>query len=376
MMNFEDALSCVLSHTLKKRVLKINPLLSNGMVLKEDLKAERPFPPFDRVAMDGIAVSSIADKNFESEGMQYAGDSRKKLNKNKCLEVMTGAVLPQGAQAVIRYEDLDKKNGVFVLKPNICIKAYQNVHRKGEDAKKGDVLVSSNTRLTPSIISLIASLGKKDISVEQPFKINVLATGDELVSNESKPKKHQIYSSNAEAIFAATGAKANLFYATDNLTSIHLGMEKGLEKADILIISGGVSFGEKDLVPLALQKFGVTKIIHGVLQKPGKPFWFGKKQHQLVFGLPGNPIAMLVCLYLYVLPLLGHRQEIITVLGEDIALHSKLAHFRLVKIVECNAYPVQSSGSGDLVALAKSDGFILPKTGEKGEIVRSWLWRV
>ena len=133
--------------------------------------------------------------------------------------------------------------------------------------------------------------------------------------------------------------------------------------------------GPKDLVREALEQVGVEKIFYGVWQKPGKPLWFGKTQTgQLVFGLPGNPAAMLISLYVYVLPLLGKEREIHAILGENISLAGKYSRFVLCVVSQGIAHPISSNGSGDLVSMAKADGFILPLAGKQGETVRLWLW--
>lgn len=377
MISFEEALACVLSHAPKLGTIKVSLLDAVSCILKEDLWATRPFPPFDRVAMDGIAVNALDGTSFKSDGVQYAGERQRILkNKGACCEVTTGAILPRNAQAVIRAEDLEKTDGLFRLKPGVKISPYQNIHRKGSDAEKHALLLSKGAILTPPCIALIASLGMKEVLVQKPPRIAILSTGDELIAIGSEPKPHQIFSSNAEAIFAATGSRAKMLYAKDSLESIQRALEEGLEDADLLIISGGVSFGGKDLVPAALEKAGVEELFHGVWQKPGKPFWFGKtKRGQPVFGLPGNPAAMLVSLYLYVLPLLSLAKETDTILGEEVGpLSTKYAHFILAKIDRSQAVPLRSNGSGDLVSLAKADGFILPSTGKKGEMVRLWKW--
>lgn len=376
MITFENAYALVQEHAPTAHLEVIPVVDAWKRTLKEDIKAERPFPPFDRVAMDGIAIYSLTAKTFEVEDVQYAGQTQKSLkDKCKCLEVMTGSILPKKTRAVIRYEDLIKTENSFVLKPGARVAPYQNVHRRGSDAKKGDIVLVKNTRLSIPHISLLASLGKREVLVEAPFKVAILATGDELVTDVSA-EQHQLYSSNVEAIFAILGPHAKIFHVGDDLPLICTKIKQGLQRNDILIISGGVSVGKKDLVPQALEKLKVKNIFHGVAQKPGKPFWFGKTSNgKLVFGLPGNPIAFLISFYIYILPILQKTDALWTILEEDIpSLSTNKVTFVLVKILDGKAYPIKTNGSSDLISLAKSDGFILPIQGKRAEVTRLWRW--
>lgn len=378
MIDFQDACNTILSHLPQKNGEKIALLSASGRILRQSFYAINDFPPYHRVAMDGIAISSLNERKYRRIGLQCAGSPSILLrNKTDCVEVMTGAIVPEGALAVVRYEELDQERNYYILKEGVKPILYQNIHLMGSDAKKGDLIFSENSRLTPAAIALIASLGCTEVLVEKQLRLSILSTGSELICPPFIRSEHQIYSSNLEAIFAALGRKSvRCLRANDNLSIICKTIQEGLDNKDVLIISAGVSLGKKDLVPIALQQMGIKKIIHGVSQKPGKPFWFGMtSKNQLVFGLPGNPIAMMVCLYLYVLPLLNGKQDLPAVLGKKIAIKSNLSHFILVKKFGINVYPVSSSGSGDLVALGNSDGFILANKGEVGEIVRLWLWK-
>jgi molybdopterin molybdotransferase len=353
---------------------------SVGRVLAEDLVADRDFPPFDRVTMDGIAIHFDSFQNgqkvFSIENTQAAGAPSLNLtDKKHCIEVMTGAMLPEGCDTVIRYEDLkieDKKAEILIQN----IDFQQNTHKKGSDKKQNDVLKTKGQKITAAEISTAATIGKTTLQVIKKPKVAVISTGDELVDIPDTPLPYQIRRSNVYAIAAlledAFKIEAQLFHFIDDKALIVKGLEAILNDFDVVVLSGAVSEGKFDFVPNALNDLGVQKLFHKVSQRPGKPFWFGKLENKaVVFALPGNPVSTFMCACRYVLPFIEASMGIESVrisgmLIEDVIFKPDLTYFVPVKIISYHHTPIvralTGNGSGDLANLNEADGFLeLPK---------------
>lgn len=344
-----------------------------GRVLAEEIKADRDFPPFNRVAMDGIAIQSKAfhaDKTFFIEGIQAAGAHQQKLQQEaNCLEVMTGAVLPEGADAVIRYEDIEVKNQSASVKLE-NVHAGMNIHAQGLDARKGDVLLSPGQLISPAEVSLMASVGAHNTEVFEFPKTALLSSGDEMVEITMQPKPYQIRRSNVYALQAAmqqSGWNSNDYHVADDKAQVKEKLSYLLQENDVLILSGGVSKGKFDFIPETLADLGVKKLFQGVSQRPGKPFWFGSVGNKVVFALPGNPVSTFLCYYKYIKPWIlsqmGVQQTKHTaILTNDFQFHPPLTHFLQVAIrIEqglLNATPIPGGGSGDFVNLKAVNGFL------------------
>jgi molybdopterin molybdotransferase len=386
MISVKEALKIVEENAFTPNISAVPLLESVNKILAEDITADRDFPPFNRVAMDGIAIAKNAEQ-FKIEGIQYAGEAQKALqNPENCMEVMTGAVLPLGCNTVIRYEDIEitEVDGVKNAKITIPleeIKEGQNVHQQGSDRKMGDVLFHKGLNISPSEIAVMASVGKASVKVEIPPKVAVISTGDELVDITENPLPYQIRMSNSYMLSAAldrVGVKANLYHLTDDKDELFSKLQDILANHDILLLSGGVSAGKKDFIPEILANLGVKKLFHKVAQKPGKPFWFGKTDEgKTVFALPGNPVSTFLCFCKY---FLNSKSEQV-VLDKDVFFKPELTYFVPVKTYfesgKLMAKPYEGSGSADFANLTDCDGFVeLPaeskefKQGEVFEFVR------
>ncbi len=346
-----------------------------GRVLAEPVKADRDFPPFDRVAMDGIAVNyeAIAAgwEGFRVEGLQPAGQPRLTLKNDKnCIEVMTGAMLPIGCDTVIRYEDVTVVHEMAKLKIRSVTRG-QHVHPRAQDAKRGDTILSPGAQLSPGEIALLATVGWLECAVYRFPKTAIVSTGDELVDIHDRPLPHQIRRSNSYALRAALqvlGCPADLFHLPDDQNVMEPQLEKLLKTYELIILSGGVSKGKFDHVPAALKIVGVQTIFHQVSQKPGKPLLFGTTARQVIFGLPGNPVSSFLCFYRYIQPWLLQAMGMTipakqAVLADSVDLKSPdLTHFLQVSVKQEDgklmAYPIPGGGSGDLVNLGKVTGFL------------------
>lgn len=396
MITVEQAEEIVLSNTIKPNTEKVTLESALSRILAEDLLADRDFPPFDRVTMDGIAIAYEQIKggriSFRIEQRVPAGKPQVRLeNAENCAEVMTGAMLPIGTDTVIRYEDLDIIDNIATVnEPQIQI--WQNVHKQGIDRREGEVIVPKGRVITPAEIGVAATIGKHQLMVQKNLRAMVIATGEEIVQVNETPLPYQIRTSNSYALQAGLiswGVETSTVLLPDDQQIIEQRIKEYLEEYDVLVLSGGVSAGKYDFVPAALENQGVRKLFHKVSQRPGKPFWFGVKNRKAVFALPGNPVSTFMCLHRYVRPWLnacaGIPSDSLTAeLTSDFSVNVELTFFLLVTLEISpdggyKATPVKGNGSGDLASLADADAFMeLPLGKEifsKGERYRIWPYR-
>ena len=378
MISVEQALQIILNSTQDFGVEEIPFINSVDGILKEDIFADRDFPPFHRVAMDGIAIDFNSFKNgqrsFLIEGIQPAGSAPINLKKSKnCIEVMTGAVLPNGTNTVIRYEDVTIANGRATITIDAVINK-QNIHQKGKDKLKGDLLIAKNTVISSAEIGVLATVGKSVVKVAKPPKVLILSTGDELVEVAETPLAHQIRRSNVftlVSLLERIKIPSETTHITDNKAMLKQQVAGFLKAYDVLLFSGAVSKGKFDFLPEVFEELGVEKLFHQVAQRPGKPFYYGKTATCSVFGFPGNPISTFVNCLVYFYPwyyqsvALPPKKEN-AILAEDVEFKPNLTYFMQVKLSyrfgHLIATPVQGNGSGDLASLATTDAFIqLPK---------------
>lgn len=395
MVSVSEASSIIQSHLYKPTIEKVATTEALDRVLAESVQADRDFPPFNRVAMDGIAIQYDqfikGRKSFIIEGIAQAGQPKKKLhNSENCLEVMTGAPLPDNTDTVIRYEDIEIKDSKATLTiPTLSEK--QNIHPQGQDAKQHDILLSAGARLSSAEIALIASVGMSNVSVWSLPKAAIISTGDELVDIQDKPEAHQIRRSNSYALQAALkdlGCGANLFHLPDTKETLEKELKAILNDHELLILSGGVSKGKFDFVPEVLNALGVKKHFHKVTQKPGKPFWFGSVGNKTIFALPGNPVSTFMCFYKYIKPWLMRSlgqtaHENFALLANDFQFDGDVTYFLQVNVTNKKgsliAQPNPGGGSGDFANLKAVNAFLeLPKDQshfKKGEAFPVYFFR-
>ncbi|QNL20970.1 molybdopterin molybdotransferase MoeA [Hyphobacterium sp. CCMP332] len=371
---------------------------SVGRIIREDIIADRDFPPFDRVTMDGIAIRYNAiekgEKDFSIRGAAAAGDPQKSLReKGACLEVMTGAIMPDGLDTVVPYEKIEIREGKAYLKTEE-IKYKQNIHFRVEDRRKGDVLIKSGMKISAAEIGLCATVGKSVVKVSRLPKTIIISTGKELVGINDKPEAHQIRESNVYAIQALlkkVQIEANTMHLPDDYDTIIKILKELLNEFEIIILSGGVSKGKFDFIPNALEELGLKKCFHRIAQRPGKPFWFGTLENKVsVFALPGNPVSSFLCINYYFFDWLNgsieayKNQRPLAKLGRDIEFKADLTYFLEVNLeytekAELIAFPNKGNGSGDLANLTNNSAFtILPRGREiykKGEVFPVLIYR-
>lgn len=398
MITVEEATRLICQDRIELATEKVALPNAIGRLLAEPLLADRDFPPFHRVTMDGIAIHFSAfeagNRSFAIEAMQTAGMPVLSLqNAHHAVEVMTGAVLPIGTDTVIRYEDLEIQDNLAKLAIPTITKG-QNIHPQGSDKKAGELLVPQGRMLSAAEIGIAATIGKPNLLVKKLPEIAMISTGDEIVPVDKTPLPHQIRSSNASAIAALLSKwhiNVETFHLPDQSEKMAAALAGYLQKFDAILLTGGVSEGKLDYVPGVLAALGVEKIFHKVQQKPGKPLWFGKsKEGTTVFALPGNPVSALMCAVRYVEPWLRANlslppiQKEGAILKEEVLFKPDLTYFVQVQLEKEEngclwAKPIEGKGSGDLANLVAADGFLeLPAaqtTHSSGAVYPLWKYR-
>jgi len=280
-------------------------------ILREDVLSDADSPPFDKAIRDGFAVR-VEDLDSIPVVLSVVGESRAGLAANvtvergQCCEIMTGAPLPAGSNAVVMVENTERvsPNSVRILRG---VRENEGLLRRGAEARQGELILRSGRRIGLADLGLLAGNGKSTVLVSAKPSVAVIATGDELVEVEETPKPDQIRNSNSYTICAQVeeaGARPTaLGIARDDLDDLRRKICQGLEQ-DILIVSGGVSVGKYDLVEKVFAEFGVEVLFDKIAMKPGKPTVFGHRGQTYVFGLPGNPISTMVAFHMFVRPLI------------------------------------------------------------------------
>ncbi|NVN05588.1 molybdopterin molybdotransferase MoeA [Asaia spathodeae] len=377
-----DAAETLIGEALRPFPTETIPLgQAAGRILRQNVTAERALPPYDRVILDGIAVAwRDGQRDFRLVATQPAGRPPLAMpdGTGQAIAVMTGSVLPAGADTIIPREDFDIQGNLVSLRADVTPRRNQHVHPKGADCAQGAALLSPGLRLTPPEMAVLAANGISHPEVSVIPSIAIISTGDELVAPDAPVQDWQIRRSNEFAIAASLSRKGftrqvfavlpdDLALTTDHLATL-------LEQHDVLVLSGGVSMGQFDFVPQALTSLGVRKIFHKIAQRPGKPFWFGlSPKGQPVFALPGNPVSALACCSRHVVPALlraqGLVQDAIPVrLGETLSPLPSMTRLVPVQLVHgadgvATAIPHPMPTSGDFNRLGMTQGLVTLSPG-------------
>ena len=393
MISVEEASKIVNERLFQPKIEKVGLDNVLGRICAQDISADRDFPPFNRVAMDGICIQFEDFKNgqrqFKIVGTQPAGAKALENQSGCAIEIMTGAMLATHADSVIRYEDVSIHNGIATVKIE-DVRQGQNVHNQGSDRKKGDVLIFNNTKITATEIGVLATVGKEKAPVYKNPKIAIVSTGDELVDVYVTPLPYQIRKSKVHSLKALLnqhGIQPELVHLADDKSQIKNKIESLLTEKDAILMSGAVSKGKFDFLPEVLTSLGVVKHFHKVEQRPGKPFWFGSAQGTQVFAFPGNPVSTFVCAKRFFEPWLKkslHQQsvQLHAILGEDVSFRPSLTFFLQVTVENVNgtlvAKPVKGNGSGDLANMTIANAFMeFPpdmQNFSSGEIHPIWMF--
>ena len=350
---------------------------ATGRVLRQSAQAERDQPPFDRVMMDGIAVATGRGTlcSFRRAGLALAGMAEQVLDDPAtCIEVTTGAMLPRGCDSVVPIEQTRREGERFVLSDGYEPTPGQFIHPRGADCREGELLLRSGTRIRSPEVAVLAANGVAQVEVAKRPSVTIVATGDELREVDQALAPGQIRRSNDRALAAALATRGfddvERTWLPDDLdiaTQVLAGL---LATRQVLVLSGGVSVGQRDFVPAALHALGVQEVLHGIAQRPGKPMWFGiGPQGQVIFALPGNPVSALVCAVRYLLPALEHAigltaaAPVTVVLAAAAATHPSLTCFVPVDLQHdehgrAMARPQPSPTSGDFSSLPQTHGVV------------------
>ncbi|MGH7938078.1 MAG: molybdopterin molybdotransferase MoeA [Bryobacteraceae bacterium] len=309
MTNEAEALRAVLERVMPLPAISATLIDSLGRFSVDDLFATRPLPAFDNSAMDGYAVQAASCRigaRLPVIGEQPAGPDRSlTIKEGEASRIFTGAPLPSGADAVIMQEDVRREGDI--IRPQCDAEIGEFIRRRGSDLAEGQKILSRGEPIAAATIGLLASQGMKEVRVGEAPRIAIVSTGDELARPGETPAPGQIFESNGALLHAlAVGAGARVTfveYAPDQLEQLTEIFRRGLH-ADALLISGGVSVGDHDLVKPALRALGAEIDLWQVAIKPGKPFLFGRAGRCHVFGLPGNPVSAFVTFLKFVRPAL------------------------------------------------------------------------
>lgn len=311
MIPLEEALRIVLDGTACLPSSEVSLFLALGGVLAEDIPTDRDYPPFRKSAMDGFAVLS---RDTESpprtlsviEEIPAGASPTRPVGPGEASAIMTGAPVPEGADAVIPVERTDPRGDDEVV-VQARVLPGENICQQGEDSKEGEIVLSRGTPIRPEEMAVLAALGRDGVPIYGKPTVAIISTGDELVEVGARPGPHQIRNSNGHALWAQCrnlGLPAHLLgIAPDREDPIREKILEALED-DVVLISGGVSMGEYDLVGGVLERLGFRPAFERVSVKPGKPTVFGTLREKPVFGLPGNPVSGFVIFHLLVRPVL------------------------------------------------------------------------
>jgi molybdopterin molybdotransferase len=380
MITVEEALRLLADATAPLKAIELPLDRARGCVLAETVVADRDFPPTDRSAMDGFAVRS-ADQELH-------------VGPGQAARIMTGAIVPPGADAVVMVELTREQDGGG----RVCVDDEpppgQHIRRRGEDLERGRTAMEPGAPIHAAEIAALASVGHTSVRVHRPPVVHVLTTGDEIVDPDCVPGNHQVRNSSARALLAQLAEHGidglDLGVAGDERGELDRVLRRGLE-ADVLLITGGVSAGKYDLVGDALAAAGMRTLFHRVAVKPGKPLLAGRRGDCLVLGLPGNPVSTFTSFALFVAPalrrLLGYRRwenrRRLAVLAEPLRERGERETYHLARLEwgpdGLTARSVSSPGSGDVLALARANGFIVTPLGgashAAGSTVAALSWQ-
>lgn len=373
MIEWHDALAMILDNTDTLEKMKTPLLAAYNRVLAEDVRADSDIPPFNKAAMDGYALRSedlaqVPALLEVADSIQAGDTSKNPVDKGTCVKIMTGAPVPTGADAVVMREETRKEPDGKIRFTDSC-RAGQNICTAGEDVKKGELVLRSGSLIQGPEIAILAAVGKHTPIVTRAPKVALVTTGNEIVEPDQTPPHGMIRNSNGPMLYTlmrALGCEVDYFgIAGDDEESLLRAISAGVQK-DVLLLSGGVSMGDYDLVPKLVEKIGARIVFHRVRVKPGKPLLFARKGMCSIFGIPGNPVSNFTTFNLFVKPavrkLMGWVEcgpEICDgVIEED--FHNTSSRVHIVPSVHAiergcvRVFPLRLNGSADIIGCSRS----------------------
>jgi molybdopterin molybdotransferase len=400
MIPVDEAKRLILGEVEKLDVIEVGLDGARGRVLAEEVHADRDFPPTDRSAMDGFAVR-CQDIPENGATLEIAHEIRAgqavdgiTVGAGQAVRIMTGAIIPPGADAVVMVEVTEAVPGTNGVKIPGPPEPGQHIRRRADDLTAGQRVLQQGAPIDAAEIAALTSVGHTRVKVHRSPVVRVLATGDEIVDPAERPDDHQIRNSNAWSLLAQLeemGLKGeNLGVALDTREGLADALARGLD-ADLLIVTGGVSMGEYDLVGAALTEVGMRLLFHKVAIRPGKPILVGRRENCLIVGLPGNPVSTFTGFAVFIAPVL--RKMMGFAAWDNLEVNATLAarlrrrpgrtgyHLARVAYEEDGfvATPVRTMGSGDVLSLVRANAFVITPAGahslEPGTEVPALLWR-
>lgn len=392
LMSVAAAQAIVLRHARPLAPVALPLASALGQALAEDVSSDLDMPPYTKALMDGYAVRCADLPQGQGvvtviEEVLAGRTPTKSLAAGQATRIMTGAPIPDGADAVIPIERTQLLEGRVRIEDRPP-KPGLNILPQGQEMRRGDVVLRAGAVLRPQEVGLLATVGRTHVAVVAAPQVAILSTGDEVVEPDTVPGPGQIRNSNGPMLVAQvarSGVPRYLGIARDDLESLQSRVREGLQ-ADVLILSGGVSAGKADLVPGVLRDAGVEAHFHKVAMKPGKPVFFGTKDATLVFGLPGNPVSAFVCFELFIRPALrrlaGHAEAgpvlLTAELQEPFAYRTDRPTYHPARLEQVGTSlrvrPVPWFGSADLRAISGADALLVIAPGEQqwsaGQVVQ------
>lgn len=388
MISVENAKKLILKNVnaLSPSTIKLADAI--GCVLSEDVVSPVNLPPFDQSAMDGYAIKYadfVENTRIKIEGEVPAGDFYKKeLTNGRAVKIFTGASVPAGADTIVIKEKVSAENGNIIIDAPL-LKQGANIRKTGSQIKKGIVALPQKTVLTPGGVGYLAAMGISTVKVHAKPSVSLIVTGNELVKPGKPLDKGQIYESNSYALEAALkliglNTKNNIA-VEDNFKSLSKTLKAAIKNSNIVLITGGISVGDYDFTGKALSELGVETVFYKIKQKPGKPLFFGKYGETLIFGMPGNPAAVLTCFYEYVYPAIklmrglknAFPPQVYLPIGTDFSKQKGVSLFLKGKLSNNTVNPLGGQESFILSSFATADCLIyLPEKSEnikKGDLV-------
>lgn len=393
MISYNEALQKVLSFDPKQESVEVHIIESLGKILAQDINSQDDIPAFNNSAMDGYAVRAVdiigADKNYpvRLELLKDVLPAGKildlKLVPGSAVQIMTGALLPDGCDCVVPKEDcLKEGSSVLIFKE---YKSGDNIRLKGEDIKAGQTVLKRGKKIYPADIGVMASLGIENVFIYKPPVVGIIATGDELIPISQKLEAGKVRDSNSFSLASQvleSGASYKMYgIIKDDKMLIKENILKALSQCDILLLSGGISVGDYDFAKEVLGEIGAEFVFWKVNQRPGKPLAFLTYKNKFIFGLPGNPVSVMVCFELYVRPLIKKimgepnlfRKKIIAKAAEDYKHKQGRTDFVRVKLEKIGSdlffRLTGMQGSGILTSMSEADG-IAEFPDDTGEIIK------
>ena len=380
MLSYEQARNKVIEQIAKNSGPRATAVVSVwdalGLVLAQEVRTDREYPPFDRSTRDGYAVrakEAAAGAKLKCVGEIKAGDAvSEALAAGTCLQIMTGAAVPPSADAVVMIEHTSREGDLVGFER--ATQPGQNIVPRGSEAAAAETILTPGMRLGYAELALAAQVGAVRLRCAERPRVAILSTGDEVVLIDESPGEFQIRNSNSVSLAAqvriAGGQPVVLGNAADRIEDLGEKIERGL-KEDALVLSGGVSMGKYDLVESVLKAMGAEFFFDAVAIRPGKPAVFGMCQGKAVFGLPGNPVSTMVTFELFVVPaidlLSGAEARALPLvearLGEALQEKPGLTHFLPARVEWRGRAPevmaLRWQGSGDIAALSKANCFLV-----------------